>query len=150
LGMLVVFVMLAAVCYSPVLVGGEHALSRLLASRGVAAGKQILAELGSFLVSFSLLLLCAGALGLLAAHLGGFSLPPVKTLLFWVWTALPVVVMVAAWSFFLFSLAKELVSGVLLVALLSLALCFAGGCMYPASFFPDAVRQTARFLPTGL
>ena len=64
--------------------------------------------------------------------------------------ALPVVVMVAAWSFFLFSLAKELVSGVLLVALLSLALCFAGGCMYPASFFPDAVRQAARFLPTGL
>lgn len=150
LGILVVFLMLAALCYSPVLVGGEHTLSRLLASRGVGAGKQILAELGSFLVSFSLLLLCAGALGLLAAHLGGFSLPPVKTLLFWMWTALPVVVMMAAWSFFLFSLAKELVSGVLLVALLSLALCFAGGCMYPASFFPDAVRQAARFLPTGL
>ena len=150
LGILVVFLMLAALCYSPVLVGGEHTLSRLLASRGVGAGKQILVELGSFLVSFSLLLLCAGTLGLLTAHLGGFSLPPVKTLLFWVWTALPVVVMVAAWSFFLFSLAKELVSGVLLVALLSLALCFAGGCMYPASFFPDAVRQAARFLPTGL
>ena len=150
LGILVVFLMLAALCYSPVLVGGEHDLSRLLAARGIGAGKQILAELGSFLVSFGLLLLCAGVLALMGAHLGGFSLPPVKTLLFWVWTALPVVVMVAAWSFFLFSLAKELVSGVLLVALLSLALCFAGGCMYPASFFPDAVRQTARFLPTGL
>ena len=87
---------------------------------------------------------------MMGAHLGGFSLPPAKTLLSWLWTALPVVVMVAAWSFFLFSLAKELISGVLLVALLSLALCFAGGCMYPASFFPDAVRQAARFLPTGL
>ena len=150
LGILVVFLMLAALCYSPVLVGGEHTLSRLLASRGVGAGKQILAELGSFLVSFGLLLLCAGVLALMGAHLGGFSLPPAKTLLSWLWTALPVVVMVAAWSFFLFSLAKELVSGVLLVALLSLALCFAGGCMYPASFFPDAIRQVSRFLPTGL
>lgn len=150
LGILVVFLMLAALCYSPVLVRGEHTLSRLLAARGVGAGKQILAELGSFLISIGLLLLCAGLLALPAGLLAGISLPPVKTLLYWVWTALPVVVMVAAWSFFLFSLAKELVSGVLLVALLSLALCFVGGCMYPASFFPESIRQLSRFLPTGL
>lgn len=150
LGILVVFLMLAALCYSPVLVKGEHTLSRLLASRGVGAGKQILAEFCSFLISIGLLLLCAGLLALSAGLLAGISLPPVKTLLYWVWTALPVVVMVAAWSFFLFSLAKELVSGVLLVALLSLALCFVGGCMYPASFFPESIRQLSRFLPTGL
>ena len=150
LGILVVFLMLAALCYSPVLVRGEHTLSRLLAARGVGAGKQILAEFCSFLISIGLLLLCAGLLALPAGLLAGISLPPVKTLLYWVWTALPVVVMVAAWSFFLFSLAKELVSGVLLVALLSLALCFVGGCMYPASFFPESIRQLSRFLPTGL
>lgn len=150
LGILVVFFMLATLCYGPVLVKGEHIVSRLLTAKGVGAGKQILVEFGSFLLSYWALLAGAGAVAAVIGAAAGVRLPSLYTLLYWIWTALPVTIVAAAWSFFLFSLARELISGVLLVALLSLALCFVGGCMYPAYFFPESMQRLSRYLPTGL
>ena len=63
---------------------------------------------------------------------------------------LPVILLVAAWSYFLYSISWNYVTGILLHFFLSIATCFVGGCMYPAYFFPDAIRMAGEILPAGL
>ena len=45
---------------------------------------------------------------------------------------------------------SDLIGGVLMQFFVTLALCFVSGCLYPITFFPDAVQKLAKFLPTGI
>ena len=55
-----------------------------------------------------------------------------------------------ALSFFLFTLARDYMAGVLLHFFGTLTLCFISGCMYPVYFFPVALQKISAYLPTGL
>jgi len=50
----------------------------------------------------------------------------------------------------MYELVTNLISGILLQFFASVILCFISGCMYPISFFPQAVQKMSAFLPTGM
>ena len=134
-GLSVLFLGLACLPFGVVLIRRDLALPRLLAARGVGAGKQILAE---FLAYF----FCIGLLGLgLWAALSdiGISLGAMALTAF----------SLSAVSFFLYQLATELIGGTVLQFVLFAAMAFVSGCMYPVYFFPESVQKLAAYLPTG-
>ena len=65
-------------------------------------------------------------------------------------SALPSLLMVAGFTYLLYSLADHLVSGVLLTFFAILALCFVGGCMYPTYVFPETLQRLSSILPVGI
>lgn len=131
-------VLLTLIClpFAPMLVGRDPALGRMLAARGRSVFMQVCCE---FTVYFGgLLAVCLPCLWLILR--GGAFLAG----------TVPVILMVAALSFFLYELTRDLIGGVLLQFCAGLVLCFLSGCFYPVSFFPEAVRKPAELLPTGL
>ena len=58
--------------------------------------------------------------------------------------------MVASFSFLLYELTADLISGVLLQFFVTLCLCFISGCLYPNFFFPEIVQKIAAVLPAGI
>lgn len=136
-GLLVLFLMLSCLPFAPMMIRQDMALNRMLAARGRHT-------LGQYLCEFSAY--CGGiltsvlVLGLFAKmHLKDLTLLP----------AVPAVLMVASFSFLLYILSTNLISGVLLQFFAALSLCFVSGCMYPVYFFPESVQKIAPWLPTG-
>lgn len=144
-GLTVLLLMLSCLPFAPLYVQGDHALSRVLRSRRVGAIGQTAAEYGAYFLGLALLLAAVAAVlrcsGLLPEEVSGFAL---------FWTALPALFAITALSYLLYSLTEHLISGVLLAFLVTLALCFIGGCMYPVQIFPESVQRLAAVLPTGI
>ncbi len=133
-GLSVLLVFLLCLSFAPLAVQRDVSLNRMLAVKGHGAAGQAVADFSVFLLG----------MGVLVAALLAFSgafLP------FPLWRVLPVTVLAASFSFFVFSLTDSLLGGVLLHFLLSVGMCFLSGCMYPVSFFPDGIRQLAPWLP---
>ena len=63
---------------------------------------------------------------------------------------LPVIALTSAFNVFLFEIANDIVSGVLLQFFATLSLCYVTGCMYPIYAFPKVVQRISPFLPTGI
>lgn len=138
-GLTVLFLLLACLPFGPLLIRRDLSLQQMLMPKGVTAWKQTVCEFLSYLGVY-LTVLAATAAVLLPWLPEGFS--PMAVL--------PGAVMAAALSFLLYSLAKDLISGVLLQFLVTAALSFISGCMYPISFFPEPVQALAGVLPTGM
>lgn len=136
-GLMVLFLMLACLPFAPLMIRRDMALSRMLAARGRRGLGQYLCDLtvycGGILASVLVL-------GLLARiYVKDLNLLP----------AIPAVLMLASFSFLLYSLSSDLISGVLLQFFTALSLCFVSGCMYPVYFFPESLQKLAPWLPTG-
>ncbi len=141
-GLGVVFLLLCCLAFAPLHIQKDPALSRLLRAKGHGAAAQTLCDLSAFILT---LLVIAGLVLPLIALTEFASLSPGKILM-----GIPVILMAAAYSFLLFSLADNLMTGVLMQFFVSLALCFVSGCIYPVYFFPVGVQKAAALLPTGL
>ena len=144
-GLTVLFLMLTCLTFAPLYVRGDYALSRVLRSRRVSSVVQTAVEFGAYLMGLLLLL----GVSVFVLQTGGL-LP--ETVAGWelFLAAVPTLLMEAAFSYLLFELAENLISGVLLTFFATLVLCFIGGCMYPAFFFPVSVQKIAGVLPTGI
>lgn len=144
-GLTVLLLMLSCLPFAPLYVQSDRALSRVLRSRRVGAVGQTVAEFGGYFAGLSLLLAAVSLVlrksGLLAEGISGFSL---------FFGALPALFAIGALSYWMYSLSDHLISGVLLTFLVTLALCFIGGCMYPVNIFPESVQALAAILPSGL
>lgn len=127
--------LLTGLPYATVFIKKDWGLSRILAAKGLSAGKQVICEYTAYGVS---LLLTAG---LLLLALGSDTL---------FWHTLPVVAMTAAFTLLLFEISGNLISGLLLQFFASLCLCYASGCFYPIYTFPKTLQLIAPFLPTGM
>ena len=138
-GLLVLFLMLACLPFAPLMIRRDMALERMLSSRGYSPLLQSLCER---LVYMAGLLLLALAIGLPAKAL----LPQLSLDLLGL---VPVIFMVCCLSYLLYTLAADLIGGVLVQFFTTLALCFVSGCMYPVYFFPLSVQKLAGWLPTG-
>ena len=136
-GLAVVFLFLMSLPFVSVFVKDDYSMERLLMSKSVCASGQILCELGAY----TLFLFVLSAL--LLPLIGSFSLEGLLYLL-------PVTFCVASISYLLYSLSKELISGVLLQMIVTVALCFVSGCFYPVYFFPVSVQKIAQYLPAGV
>ncbi len=148
-GLAVVLLMLSCLPFAPLLIRQDDALGRMLAAKGKPLWKQSLCQLAAYLLCLVailgfLLLLAAVGLGIFAPGLLE-NLPMIPIF----FNAVPVLVMAAAMSYFLYGLSADLISGVLLQFFTVVALCFVSGCMYPVFFFPQSVQKLAALLPTG-
>lgn len=144
-GLSVLLMLLLALPFAPVVIAPDPALARMLHARRISARWQVLAEFIAYGLTLLLMgLLPLGALLVLDPHLLAVDgLSAVARLL-------PVIGMLAALSFLLYSLTDHLIGGVLIHFFATLALCFMSGCLYPVHFFPIGVQQAANLLPTGL
>lgn len=141
-GLCIVLFLLICLTFAPMMIRRDHALGRMLCAQGRSVTAQLLCDFGVYLLALA----CIAAVVLIyvvfwmqAAVTGAMLLQ-----------ALPVLVMLAAMSFSMYELASDLVSGVLLQFFTVLVLCFISGCLYPITFFPEAVQNLSAFLPTGI
>lgn len=143
-GLSVIMLFLVCMPFAPLQIQSDQALRRLLASRGVGAGKQIACEFTSYLLGLTVLVLpvlwAASSTGVLQ----DYSVTGQDTL-----QVLPVLLMVAAFSFFLYELVRDYVSGVLVQFFAAVFLCFFSGCIFPVYTLPKAVQPVANLLPAG-
>lgn len=144
-GLTVLLLMLSCLPFAPLYVQSDRALSRVLRSRRVGAVGQTAAEFGAYFVGLGLLLAAVSLVlsksGLLPEDTSGWSLFA---------RSLPALFAIAALSYLMYSLSEHLISGVLLAFLVTLGLCFIGGCMYPVDIFPESVQAIAAVLPSGI
>jgi ABC-type uncharacterized transport system permease subunit len=115
----------------------------MLTARGLGSTRQLLGQYFAFLLGLLTIL------GVLTGALLLVPEPPVEPLALFV-NLLPVTVMLSAMSFLLYTLASDLIGGVLLQFFVTAAMCFVSGCMYPVYFFPAPVQKMAAYLPTGI
>lgn len=139
-GLSVLLTLLLCLSFAPMLVQRDFALNRMLSAKGKSAAMQALTDFSVFFL---------GLLLLLAAVFGALWVADVRLPIHF-GHILPVAALAASLSFLTFTLAQELISGVLLQFLAGLALCFVSGCMYPVFFFPETIQRLAAWLPTGI
>ncbi len=136
-GILTVFLFLMTMPFTVIYVRDNLDMEQHLKSRGVGVACQVLCEIASYF--FVLLMLAAGILTVLS----GLT---VRNLLLMI----PVTLAVAAISYFICGLAREIITGVLLQFITVIALCFVSGCMYPTHFFPVSIQNMGAYLPPAL
>lgn len=140
-GFSVLFVLLCCLSFAPIMITADLSLNRMLSAKGRKAAGQSAAEYFAYFLA--LLILIVFSLALLACFT---EIPFFDAVLH----VIPVVLMTAAFSYFLYTLATDLVGGVILQFFISLFLCFLSGCLYPVYFFPVSVQKLASYLPTGI
>ena len=141
-GLGIVLFMLICLIFAPVMIRRDQAMARMLKSRSRPVWLQVLCDFAVYMV---------GLLGIACVVLVLLLVRP-ESQISWamVLQCLPVVFSLGAMSFLMYEAASDLVSGVLMQFFITLALCFVSGCLYPITFFPDAVQKIAQFLPTGI
>lgn len=143
-GLTVLLLMLGCLPFAPLYIRPDPALARLLRSKGLGATGQVAAELAGFYVALAALL---GAV-IFVMDLTGMLAEASAWQVFF--GSLPALLMVTSLSYLLYTLSANLIGGVLLTFLATLALSFAGGCMYPVQVFPLSMQRLAQVLPTGM
>lgn len=141
-GLGIVLFMLICLIFAPVMIRRDHAMARMLQSRARPVIWQVLCDFGVYML---------GLLGIACVVLVLLLIrPDAQISLRMVLQCLPVVFSLGAMSFLMYEAASDLISGVLMQFFVTLALCFVSGCLYPITFFPDAVQKIAGVLPTGI
>lgn len=141
-GLGIVLFMLICLIFAPVMIRRDQAMARMLKSRSRPVVWQVLCDFAVYMVGL-LGIACIVLLLLLIR-------PEAEISATMILQCLPVVFSLGAMSFLMYEAASDLVSGVLMQFFVTLALCFVSGCLYPITFFPDAVQKVAQFLPTGM
>ena len=136
-GLSVVFLFLMTLPFVAVFVKEDPTMERLLKSRGIGAISQTVCELGAYTL-FLLFLSC-----LLLPVISEISLSGVLHLI-------PLVFSIAAISYLVYTLSRDLISGVLLQMVVAVAMCFISGCFYPVYFFPLSIQKIAKYLPAAI
>jgi len=153
-GLVVFFLMLIGISCSPIFVKRDMTFSRVMASRGNNALKQVTGEY----VAYSTLLLAVlyVILTLVGLLNNSFNiLPELQRMDFFEFILLyiklvPTVAIIAALQFLLFELCSNIINGALLQFTIAISLSYVGGCMYPIYFFSKSIQKLSAFLPTGL
>ncbi len=136
-GLSVVFLFLMALPFVSIFVKNDFSLEQLLMSKRLSSLEQTVCEL----LAYTLFLYVLSVL--LLPLIGSVSLGAILYLV-------PITFCTAAISYLIYSLSKELISGVLLQMVVTVALCFVSGCFYPVYFFPVSVQEIAGYLPAGV
>lgn len=136
-GLSVVFLFFMTLPFVAVFVREDSFMEQLLKSKRIGAAKQVLIEIAAYMLVMLILVMIPMML------LHAFSAQILLGIL-------PVVFCICAISYFVFSLTRDMLSGVLLQLLLSFALCFVSGCMYPVYFFPVSIQKLSDYLPAAM
>ena len=144
-GLAVMLLWLIGLPYATTMIRRDAALSRLLASNGYGAVRQVTAEYAAYLAVLAPLVAVLAVTGLtLATEMTVWQ--SVRLTL----GVMPLLFLAAAFGLCVYSLVRDVVSGVLLAFFGAVSLGYASGCLYPLYAFPLSVQAIAAFLPTGL
>ena len=152
-GISVVLLMLISLPFAILFIRRDYALQRIFASKGKSAAKQILAEYGAFFVGIFLLF---AAFSLCIALAKMFTSLPIDAVIsadsgFGAFMlSIPAVLMLCGFSYMIFEISKDLISGVLSLFFATVFLGYAGGCLYPTFIFPETMQKIVAWLPTGV
>ena len=151
-GLCVLLMLLITLSFAPVLIKKDHALHHALCAKNIGHLKQYLMELLAYLLILLLLTICMLFALRVAGNVMNFDFRSffIADRSVVIRNVLLVMLMVGTFSFLIYELSESLISGILLSFFLSIGLCFAGGCLYPAYFFPESIQQLSAVLPTGL
>lgn len=141
-GLCTVLILLICLVFSPMMVRGDHALTRMLCAQGRSLTGLVLCDFGVYMLGL------LGIAGVVLAYLVFWMEASVTGMM--LLKALPVLLGLGAMSFLMYELCSNLISGVLLQFFAAVVLCFVSGCMYPITFFPEAVQKLAAYLPTAM
>ncbi len=146
-GFSILFLFLICLPFAPVMIQGDPALERMLFAKGQSTVRLTLAKFAAWVCALLTLLLAILFLLPIAAALfhlrfSALAVPLLK--------GLPVAILTAAVSFFLYTLASDLIGGIIMQFFTSLAMCFVCGCLYPVFFFPESLQKLSRLLPAGI
>lgn len=142
-GLSVLFLMLCCLPFAPLMLRSDPALGRMLAAKGKKPWMQAVCDFAAYLLGLVLILI-------LVLVLASIAKPDQIELGQLLQSVMPVLVLVASFSFMLYSVSSDLISGVLLQFFVTVAICFVSGCMYPVYFFPESVQKLAAWLPAGV
>lgn len=153
-GLMIFFTFLLGIGSGLFLVKTDRALYRLLYIRGHNAVSQVLGEY----IAFSMILMVSVftiflsiSVVILSAHIDinasyeNFSISALE----FVVRFIPVIFMLSAFIFLIYELAGDIISSVIAVFITAISLAYISGCLYPADFFPKAVRNISALLPLG-
>lgn len=153
-GLMIFFTFLLGIGSGLFLVKTDKALYRLLYIRGHNAVSQVLGEYIAFsmilMVSVFTIFLSISVVILSAridinASYENFSISALE----FVVRFIPVIFMLSAFIFLIYELAGDIISSVIAVFITAISLAYISGCLYPADFFPKAVRNISALLPLG-
>lgn len=145
-GLAVLLLHLMCLPFAPLMIRRDLSLARMLTAKGKGAAAQSLCDLAVYVLGVLVLVLVVLSVGLMAAGDALRQVDVADVLL----RSLPVLLVVCGFSFMLYALCGDLISGVLLQFFAAVAMCFVSGCMYPVYFFPVSVQRMAAWLPAGL
>lgn len=151
---LVFFLQLTGIHYSPFFCRKSRECTELLASKGVGSFRQVVGEyLACICLNLCCLLEIIILLGIVMEkdllHIQEWQNMGTETLINFFVGLLPVAAMLVALQLLLYELTTGVVSGILLQFVSSIAMGYLGGCFYPANFFPETLTQLGQLLPTG-
>ena len=109
---------------------------KLLLSKGYTVHGIVLKEFAAFLSGCTLVVI-ALLVSVASGRLNVRSILGLLSALF----------MLCALDYLLFQCTGNLINGTLYCFFATLALCFAGGCLYPTYFFPSKVQKVLSWLP---
>lgn len=152
-GLTVLFLLLTCLPFAPIHVRQDHSLGKMLAAKRrplfAQLGCEYLAYLGGMMLMTAAVIavVCIGGRFFPIPLFDGMDMGRIAPTAV---SVIPITVMITAFSFMLYELTDNLISGVLLQFFAILAMGFVSGCMYPVFFFPESIQKLAACLPTGI
>ncbi len=152
-GVILIFLLLWGINSVSLFAREDASLFQILYRKGLGAPAQVVSELLSYSVLLFFSTCCVLGAAVCLKNIFGVSLPEWDALgagrLGFVLKLFPVVLMLAAMQALLYEIVPGVVNGVLAQFLCAVSLAYISGCIYPITFFPEAVQKVAYFLPTG-
>ena len=150
----IVFLLFLGIAFCHIYVKKDMTMTKILVSRGCTPGRQIVGEYSSYL------LLIGASFFVAAGYVGGLYLifkEQIVEMIDLQWDKvslfltgiLPVVILITAVQFLLFSAVPDVVSSILLQFVFVFGMGYVSGCFYPMSFLPEVVQEIGNILPIG-
>ncbi len=153
-GFITLFFFLFGIACTPVFVKRDLTLNKILLSKGKGSLKQIISEFLAYLSVLMLMvvmvLLVLSLITPLKAIVPELEYMDLSYAFMLSIKLIPIIAMIASFHFILFELTSDIISGVLLQFLASVAVTYICGCFYPIQFFPTAIQRVSVYLPASI
>lgn len=153
--MLIFFLLLSGIHYSPLFGRRNRELMRLMASKGVGPFPQVAGEYLAFLILdlcclLGVFVMLFPVFGSGVTGLAEWKGMEAGGLIVFYIRLIPVAAAFAALQFFLYESVSGMVNSILLQFIICMGMAYLAGCFYPTGMFPDALRHIGEILPAGL
>lgn len=149
-GLLVLFISLMTLAFSHLYIRHDNSLASLMYAQRKPIYKQILSEY----TAFSVVMLIISILTVLAFNIANLIIPNslfsnIDTTRL-VLHAIPITLLLSSFSFLIYEISENIISGVLSTLFFILILCYSSGCIYPIYTLPVSLQKLSVYLPTGI